>query len=373
MQTCIYRFRTRRRLLAELDLYFNEYLFLGGIDTSSGPFCGQDAMDPSFISSTERCGDALKNIVESPGATGGRFYDGNSDHWTVDFTGVASGFFSTGIPSLTGLIPEGIDRAITVVENFLRYVLQHDVCPEYQDDIQTALGAAARARLEYPAMARFNAALPGLFNLSAGRLFANATSQDFSLLQLKLPEDYSPEIVFYTSLAALGQDIPNKGVIRQYDCVLQLCNIELPSTDIINRFRRIATGPELKPLACAPLGRATFRTTTVEDGWVDPRAADGTMNPNDVVVFLETNILKNMSIGMKLSVTLCELNTGLQFIKAVEAVYPSFYTFLPQQLMKGFKQPRIDEQPPPSIHDNGRQDLDQDQDEDQDGELSGTT
>lgn len=361
MSTCIYGFRTRRRLSPDQSLYFNEYLFLGGVDTSSGPFCGQDAEDPSFISSIERRDDALNDIVAGPGATSGRFYDGNPANWTVDFAGVASGFFSTALPALTGLDLASIDRAIAVVEGFLRYILQHDVCPEYEADINNTLRIAARARVEFAAMTQFNASLPGLFNLSGSRLFADSTFEDWSLIQLNISDDFSSELVFYTSLAALGENshirlTPDPSKTTSLDCVLELCSIELPSQDVIRRFRRIATGTEHKPLGYKPLGKAVFVTATVEDGWAKPDQTKDTPKAEEVVLFFETDILENMKTGMKVSATVCQTASGLRFLKAVHGVYPSFYTFLPQQLMKGFKTPRAEERPAQSIHDIVNQD-----------------
>ena len=356
MSTCIYRFRTRRRLSQDQTLYFNEYLFLGGVDTSSGPFCGQDAEDPSFISSIERRDDALQDIFTGPGAASGRFYDGNSANWTVDFAAVASGFFSTALPALTGLDLGSINQAITVVEGFLRYVLQHDVCPEYEADINNALRIALRARLEFPAMTQFNASIPGLFNLSASRLFAYSISEDCSLIQLNISDDFCPEMVFYTSLAALGENThihltPGLSKTTSLDCVLELCNIELPPKDVVYRFRRMASGAEHKPLGYKPLGKAKFVTATIDDGWVEPAQTTDTPQPEEVVLFFETNILENMTIGMKIGATVCQTTSGLRFLKAVHGVYPSFYTFLPQQLMKGFKTPRPEDRPAQSIHD----------------------
>jgi hypothetical protein len=43
------------------------------------------------------------------------------------------------------------------------------------------------------------------------------------------------------------------------------------------------------------------------------------------------------------------LNTGIRFIKTISRIVPSFYTFLPQQMMRHYKQPRDDDRPAPSV------------------------
>ncbi|OAA69165.1 Argonaute complex, subunit Arb1 [Cordyceps fumosorosea ARSEF 2679] len=50
---------------------------------------------------------------------------------SVDVAGVAASFLSVSIPPLVGVDSAPTARAVGVVENFLRYVLQHDVYPEH--------------------------------------------------------------------------------------------------------------------------------------------------------------------------------------------------------------------------------------------------
>lgn len=92
MEACVQRFRGRRRLDQTKVQFFNEYLFLGGIDTGPRQFTGLDKADLTEMTTTEiRDLKAVDRIVHGGGC--GKFYDpSNPEHWDVDFKGVAAGF-----------------------------------------------------------------------------------------------------------------------------------------------------------------------------------------------------------------------------------------------------------------------------------------
>jgi hypothetical protein len=53
---------------------------------------------------------------------------------------------------------------------------------------------------------------------------------------------------------------------------------------------------------------------------------------------------------MKMALTIRQLDNGFRFVNNLVHIVPSFYTFLPQELMRYFKPPRANERPGPSIH-----------------------
>ncbi|OAA76614.1 Argonaute complex, subunit Arb1 [Akanthomyces lecanii RCEF 1005] len=356
IQTCIHRYRTRRRLSSELDVYFSEYMFLGGINTTGTAFSAEELEDGSLI---PHATEATTREQDDEAAST-RLYDGNARNWTVDFAGVVAGFLSISILPLTCLEPAPTERAIGVVENFLRYVLQHDVCPEHADDVKAALGMCARARDEWPRLCRFQSLLPGRFNLAAAQTFEVHDEADWSLQSRKDAETLSPELIFYASLVAAGQPVPKTEtgrsdlrLSRQFVCSLALQSIEMPTDDITSCFRRLALGSEAhKTLNLQPLGRAVFRPTVIEDGWVRQVLAQTPLSEDeDVVFFFERELLAAMTVGMMVTAQVCELSSGFRFVKTLEQVQPSFYTFLPQHLIKDYKPPRPNDRPPPSVHD----------------------
>lgn len=355
IQTCIHRYRTRRRLDPELSVYFNEYMFIGGVDTTVAAFNADELEDGSLIPAADA---HARSPAHDDEAANARFYDGNARNWTVDFAGVAAGFLSVTILPLTCLEPAPTDKAIGLVENFLRYVLQHDVCPEYGEDINAALAVCGQAREEWPKLCRFKNLLPGQFNLAAAKTFGVHEKADWSLQNCKEPATLSPELIFYASLVVVEQAVPKTDtgesalrVTRQFTCSLALQSMEMPSDATSNHFRRLALSPD-QNLNLAPLGRAVFRRAIIDDGWVHQVAPEPLPADEDVVLYFEQDMLAEMTVGMKVTAVICELSSGFRFVKTLETVQPSFYTFLPQHLIKDYKPPRLNDRPARSIHDN---------------------
>ncbi|KAM3512375.1 hypothetical protein MY11210_003941 [Beauveria gryllotalpidicola] len=359
IQTCIHRFRTHRNLNAELSNYFNEYMFLGGIDTYTA-FSAEQLEDGALIPR------AYEPTTHDDDAEAGnsRFYDGNARNWTVDFAAVAAGFLSVSILPLTGVHDAPTARAIGVVENFLRYVLQHDVCPEHAANILEALRVCGRARDEWPRFWRLERLLPGRFTLAAAQTFGVHEEADWFLEGRneeagKTSAEMKPEVIFYASLVAAGVRVPKTEsgrsaltVSRQSTCSLALRSVEMPDDDVAGYFGRLALGADAETrLRLQPLGRAVFRPAVLQDGWVRQVPLEALPADEDVVFFLERDILEAMTVGTLMTAHICELSSGLRFIKTIETLQPSFYTFLPQHLIKDYKPPRANDRPPPSVHD----------------------
>lgn len=100
-------------------------MILGGIDTNPKAFSGQDPRALKELTPAERRDATARDTVHMDTGIATqheRFYNGDRDHWSVDFTGVAAGFMSISLVQMTGREPEEMHEAIGVVENFLRYV-----------------------------------------------------------------------------------------------------------------------------------------------------------------------------------------------------------------------------------------------------------
>ncbi|KAK5991413.1 Argonaute-binding 1-like protein [Cladobotryum mycophilum] len=357
MQACIQRFRSRRRLQGDLTLYFNEYLFLGGVDTSPGAYGGWDSKDLKDLTPAQRREVMASDVIHGGSAAGDRFYDGDANNWSVDFAGVASGFFGNTLVQLTGLEPDRMNPAIEVVENFLRYILQHDACPEYENDIRRALEVCNKAREEWPMICQLQSDLPGEFNLAAAELFVKTSSNDWSFLDYKRPNNFNAKAVFYSAIAMVDDaelfaELCKAEIklLREYDCTLEITQIDRPTEDIVQRFKTMVlnAGDEFR---LKPIGKVTLKPAVIEDEWDHPDIALPLKDEEQITLFFEDHILAEMKPGMKMTLQLGELGGGLRFVKTIRTIVPTFYTFLPQEMMKYFKPPRENERPAPSIHD----------------------
>lgn len=355
IQSCIQRFRARRRLQGEQTRFFDEYLFLGGVDTRDHAFSGLDPKDLKDLTPTQRREATATDIVHGVCGTDDQFYNGDNEIWSVDFAGVAAGYFSTSLGQLTGFEPNKTESLIGLVENFLRYVLHHEVCPEFNDSVTTALQVCKQAREEWPVLMRLEGDLPGCFNLAATELFSSVESSDWSFLTFSPPGGFDPKTTFLAVCALCDEsttlDEFTQGSLkasRQQSYTMEVSKIELPSSSMLDKFAALRI--EGSGYNIEPVGKVFLEPTVIEDGWENPKGGD---SPQDrsIWVYLEVSLLANVVPKMKMDITLIELSTGIRFIKTISRIVPSFYTFLPQQLMRHYKQPRDDDRPAPSIHD----------------------
>lgn len=336
-------------------MYFNEYLFVGGIDPNPTPFTGTDPNELKRMSTAEQC-DATATAGASGYGNDDRFYNGNREIWSVDFSGVAAGFFSSLQP-ITGWEPEPTEMAIGVVENFLRYVLYHEVCPEYDSDVKKALQVCQDAREEIPMLLRLQVAFPGQLNLAAAKAFGVHDEIDWSLHESFTPAD-DPKLTLIASLALMDEPGAferisewDRRVVRQFECTLEVTRIQRPDSEVVKRFKslQLADTDGTSAPTPSPVGKARFKPAVIEDQWENPV----TTPKCSPMLYLDDDILANMKVGMTITLTICELDVGFRFVKTIHKVVPTYYTFLPQLMMRHFKTPRDMNRPAPSIHDRG--------------------
>ena len=356
IQSCIIRFRSRRRLHEETARYFNEYLFLGGIDTNPNPFSGQDPGELKKLTPTERrdavAHDGIHTHLDDEQSRNNRFYCGDLENWSVDFTGIVSGFFSMSVMPMTGLEPQALEKAVGVIDNFLRYALQHDVCPEYQDDVEKAIQVCDDALREWPMILKAQTAMPGQFNLACSRKFDAWVESDWYLAD-PFKTRINPNTVFLTSLALAEPKLfdkvsPKTEVIREFDTTIEIVNILRPGDDTVERFKSLKLDEEL--LGVVPIGKVQVKPASIEDEW-EPSETGNLFTTGLMTLYFDDSILDNLRIGMKMSLRVCQLDINLKFVKTLYSLAPTFNTFLPQDLMRYFKPPRVNERPPPSSHD----------------------
>jgi hypothetical protein len=309
----------------------------------------------------ECCALLATDMIHGGSAVGDRFYAGDREHWSIDFTGVAAGFFSITLANLTGLEKEPLESAINLVQNFLRYALQHDVCPEYEEDIQRAIKLCDTARDEWPMVVRLRNALPGQFNLAAAEYFGQREESDWFLQNASIPENFDAKSVFLSTFGLVAEDdlftrvITQKAnTIRQFDCDLQIKQIIKPSDSNIQLFKSLRLDDGYVTFPC--VGNVICTPAIIEDGWDHPVVPLPLENNEQITLYFDDVIVANMKEGMKMAVTLCEVNEGLLFVKTIRNIVPSFYTFPPQELIRHFKAPKEDDRPAPSIHDARKDD-----------------
>ncbi|KAL5594116.1 hypothetical protein BROUX41_001162 [Berkeleyomyces rouxiae] len=360
----ITRFKGRRRLTGDLPRYFNEYLAVGGIDDSQNSFQG--------TGTGKRSADDDAPAVLEPGldSHNQRWFTPDDPNWAVDFTGVAAGFISYSVPKIASARdPDSINKCISVVTNFLRYLLLHDVCNEYKEDIENALRLCSRAVVELPRSLACGGRFPGLWN----SLF-NTISQDdieeeppvplFSTLELissletrastSLPLGFDPTTYLKIGLYMLGKDKPfdfsSLKIAKRSLCSLRVHSIERAPSSL---FQMKQDGQSITYPA---LARIKFKHCLIESEF-DPGEFKRSLGvpPGREVMLLDAHIADFLEKGTMMRAVVAELNNGVKFIKSIIGVYPEFYVFLPQNLMRSYRPHEPSTKPAPSALDTEEQ------------------
>ncbi|ROT42183.1 hypothetical protein SODALDRAFT_326355 [Sodiomyces alkalinus F11] len=370
IEECIQRYRSRRRINPRSVRYFNEYLFLGGVDTSQRQFTGAPTGDDLDNMTVEeiRIATAIDAVHRSRGGAC-KFYAGEdvndpASGWTVDFAGVAAGFLSDTLPFMTGYNYYDMAVAIGVVDNFLRYVLHHDVCPEYAQDIRDAIALCERANVDLPRAHGALLQFPGQFNLAAAELFCPGFIPHFRDTHqgFRRPQSFKADVAFKTAVMLVGSaeharhlikvqgDLGDVRVVREEERCLEVVEVRRPDEDLRKRFRAIPINGKRGMLA--PVGTAVMVPCKIEDGWDDGELArNRPLSTEKQTYLLDSDILFFLQPGMKLRLVACDLNFGASFIKQVLQVLASWYCFPPQSLMRDFRDPQPNDRLAPSAKD----------------------
>ncbi|KAK1752259.1 Argonaute complex, subunit Arb1 [Echria macrotheca] len=362
IEDAIRRYRASRRLDNERSKAFTRYLLLGGVDATARQFTGISGLDDEFMEERTKTDvrDMAADDVIARGEAGkwdARFYNPDyPEHWDVDFAGVAAGFFSESLLAVSCSDMRSYRVGVEVVSNFLNYLDRHDVCPEYIDDIRKARQICEVAPDEMTAIMDVCEHLPGLYNTAASMLFPQEI-EDEMLGSYSPPsaEDLDKDqarTVFGVNLALLldpehGQRVGAKaaeqklGVIETTKQAFEIVNISLADEKARARYGKINKYLARDKFKVERCGYLTVRPTVVQDRYDVPAgmAAPAKVGDDSLVFFLEEKLLKRLKVGMILELVVATMNEGVRFIRHVLNVYPTFHTFLPQELMLRYKAP----------------------------------
>lgn len=263
------------------------------------------------------------------------------------------------------------ERCIDTIINFLKYVYQQDVCPEYKESVTKAWQVCEQAKSELPLCLAIICEGIGELNSAARILFCTDQIPHDATIDLAdpqvsycdkdlkywefddpfiVPKGFNPALVFksvvqHTLQNTIPLDLADKAysIKQTYHLDVEIVDIEHPALETEPQMHD--TDPRAKPV-----GKAFVRPCVVEDGQDNSLSRIDGGNLLEHILF-EENILRLLVVGMKLQLVVCELECGFQFVKQIFDVLPSFYTFLPQELMLDYKEPELSLRPGPSEDD----------------------
>lgn len=256
---------------------------------------------------------------------------------------------------------ESIKLATVTIRNFFTFLLYHDVCPEYKENLEEARKTCDLATVELWKNLQLVRQGPGKFNRSCSRLFGGAYYEtlgkmdpwarltDYDERTLALKE--AREVVKF-GIASMSseeqvkrfQELVHADAIQAkevYDIDgFEVLTITLPSRDV-ETFYRLA-GQDV-PLVSKITARS-YRDPAKPELDLSPeerKAWDSGDAPSYEFEFLvDLPLLEFFYPGLKVTSPVWELNCGLHYFDHIISCYPSFHTVIANDLMLKWKTPR---------------------------------
>ncbi|CAK7270524.1 hypothetical protein SEPCBS119000_004133 [Sporothrix epigloea] len=387
IETCIQRYRARRRLDNERTNIFNRYLRMGGIDCNPRMFNGAaDFEEGETMTKDDVRALTATDVVPRAGSKTSKFYATDNAHmWTVDFSGVVAGFLSVSLFAIGGSNERLMMVGIDVVDNFLRYLQHHDVCPEYEADIHTSRAICEKAKIELPNCLRVLPRMPGQFNLACTKLFCNKLQHqafDDGLHPLDSIADHNWDArhVFQTTVEIHENIIGSKAkqmvdeginsvqIMKTQEMELEITRLIRSPKGVKERYEAMANSTaesmQLDENALKKgngtvsgdgssvkvAGIVIAKLYDIERGIANqPHPTADELTAHGFQAFLlDRDIMDLLCVGVKLRVVMHELNCEINFVSAVKEILPSFYLFLPQELMIDWTEPKPNDREAPS-------------------------
>lgn len=385
---CIQRYRGKRRMNNDVALLFDKYLFLGGIDSSPVQFTGADTEAMKSATNAEIRQMKARDFIPYSSGTSKFFCSSDGSGWVVDFEGIVKGFLSRWVPEKYYRIEPEVDyvQAAGLVNNFLSYVLHHDVCPEYTAQIKAAQAICQIAPTELLATTKIYGNLPDTFNSAARFLFceggAHAVNDDSGKLTVSdapdnfepswdgddpkyAPKKFDPQLALiafrFSAMDASKDDLLTEVLGKTDPRHIRIITTKTQEYQVTSVHRptkkrkkhneeclaKEGLGGKIKAAGTAKMRRTIIAHAYSNVPRPDELESELSKAPSETFIF-DDDLLANLVVGMKMRLEVCELNIGVRFVKQCLEVRTSFDTFLPQSLMFGFKEPAANEREAPS-------------------------
>lgn len=357
IETAVARFKAGRKFHSEMKNIFDKWMRFGGVNTEPKQFTGLDKKDLEGLSKQEKIDVTVTVVVDEDKY----FLDTRPDAgWAVDFEGVAKAFLSDHLSYIPSVDEGTGKRATTMMRNFYNYILHHNVCPEYTKDVMAARAVCDRAERELLLVQTARDALPSRFNTACATLFNHTGVKAHTDVWSAFHTNTAPDMddrealqIFTTGVAALVDDPAAFEKVRKWTKESgpspQLVRSETVGFEIVDIIR---TEGYARESLYEQFGKPVLSTVIVKlwnpgslDEYDLPASAlSHSNNPSSLppdnppfTLFLEEDILRSLLPGMKIEAAVRTLDIGLRYFEAVDAVRPSFYCSLLNEMAMHWK------------------------------------
>ena len=241
-----------------------------------------------------------------------------------------------------------------MIRNFLNYLLHHDVCPEYKDQINAARTTCDLAEKELWYISQATSSLPGDFNMACSTIFGGYYENTYVGDQewakgLGLNGGMSPEKarkVFKFGLAAHG----NEELVKEFNYhvsshqvrVVEVIETGLEITELIPGDKDVqelyANFPGLHPIGKLK-GKTWFLPAPRQDDLTEEEEANPPLKEiKEYTLWVEDKVLVKCFVGMKLEAVIRKLSFGVYYLDNILGIFCSFYDVLPNEFMLGWRE-----------------------------------
>lgn len=364
MDSAVARYMSKRKIHQLTLQIFSKFLTFGGF--SSGPHQFTGGLTEKDMKEMELDKEQIL-LMKSPFAVSYAVIDGIDPEdgevtWAVDFEGMAKAFLSSHFMAHFDWQDAKIVESTTnILCNFYNYLLVHDVCPEYKQQIMKARQVCEMADQEFKTLAQANKHLPGNFNIACstrcgGRCASIRPADPGADWVLEGDtiglSDEDALHVFTTGIFAHGSEECLKtlqkvmkqelqlAVVSEEEVGLQVVRVE----ECAGQAKVIYDSDQVKGTVIKPTGKLHCIR------WDPPHRAPKDL-PKSVMAqhktkigekyefLVEDEVLQYCYPGLKLEGIVKELNIGVKWIDSIEYVYPSFHTWTLNEPFRDWKEP----------------------------------
>ncbi|KAI7538213.1 hypothetical protein KC318_g10220 [Hortaea werneckii] len=377
IQTAVKYFASKRKMHQDLRQIFEKFLLFGGFINNAQNI--QSGMSKEELKKQEGLTEAqakeqLEYFSVSDAvvtAISSSYEDENKNaEFVIDFEGLAKGFLSSEFMASFDYYDEKmVKKGTQVLRSFYNYLLLHRVCPEYDEQLRAAYSICDVAETELNKLAVADKCLPGAFNAACSTLFKGSYVGLHRDAFSAAPDDEDggwimqgdniglsrkdARMIFSAGIAAYGTDEQYekaeaflKDDIEHVYCVthegigLEVMSIELPNKKAVELYERLnSTETDSYQMACIqPMGRLVCKPWDVPIAAPTdlPEHAKAKTSCGETSVFLvEQEVLPFCFEGMKIDCTVKQLDSGIKWIDTIDSLFPSFYTWLPNENLCG--------------------------------------
>lgn len=247
------------------------------------------------------------------------------------------------------------------------YLLQQEVCPEYNDEVLQTRNFCRDATEELWNVQQAKSIIPGEFNRACSTLFGGYYSKNFTATQPEWSEDTQEGPVYVgltdeeaSQIFGLAMStVASDGVYEKYleyttDGRNDLAVVRTITDEGFEIIKLKPPDQESQHLYLTqakdyrPLGQMIAKP------WSDPYAAPEDLTEAEVralrvlreaeqdvyVFFIEGELMQYLQHGQKMLATIKQMNCGVWFFEECTTLYPSFETYIMNELMLSYKAPR---------------------------------